>query len=65
MGLNDHLNKAKDLAGDHSDQVNQAIDGANTKAQDAAPDQLDSHIGNAADQAKSHLGTTEGAAEQN
>ena len=56
MGFDDALNKAKDVAGDHQDQANQAIDGANQKAQDAAPDQLDGGIDKGADSAKGALG---------
>ncbi|MCL6422886.1 antitoxin [Brachybacterium sp. JHP9] len=63
MGLNDALNKAKDLAGEHPDQVNQAIDGANAKAQDAAPDQFDSSIDGAAGKAQGALGGNADAAE--
>ncbi|MGP9693985.1 antitoxin [Brachybacterium sp. AOP25-B2-12] len=57
MGFDDALNKAKDFAGDHKDQTNDAIDGANKKAQDLAPDQLDGGIDQGATSAKDFLGT--------
>lgn len=56
MGFDDALNKGKDLAGEHQDQANQAIDGASQKAQDAAPDQLDGGIDKGADAAKGAFG---------
>lgn len=56
MGFDDALNKGKEFAGQHEDQANQAIDGAEKKGQDAAPDQLDGAIGQGADKAKDGLG---------
>ncbi|WP_347040639.1 antitoxin [Brachybacterium nesterenkovii] len=62
MGFDDALNKAKDFAGQHEDQANQALDGAEQKATDLAPDQFDGAVGQGADQAREHLGL--GADEQ-
>lgn len=56
MGFDDALNKGKDFAGQHQDQANQAVDGANQKAQDVAPDQVDGGIDKGADSAKGALG---------
>lgn len=56
MGFDDALNKAKDFAGDHEDQVNQGIDGATDKAKDLAPDQADGAIDKGSDAARDQLG---------
>lgn len=71
MGFDDALNKAKDAytqnedqikqhAGDHSQHVEGAIDGASQKAQDFAPDQVDGAIGDAANQGKEGFGAWHG-----
>jgi hypothetical protein len=56
MGLNDAFDKAKNLASENSDKVEDGIDTASDKAKDAAPDKFDGAIGNAADKAKDGLG---------
>lgn len=59
MGFDDALNKAKDVAGDHPDQVNQGIDAAAQKGKDVAPDQVDGQIDKGADAARDHLGVND------
>lgn len=56
MQFDDALNKAKDFAGEHEEQTNQAIDGASDKAQGAAPDQVDGFIDQGADGVRGQLG---------
>lgn len=56
MGFDDALNKAKDYAGDHEDQVNKGLDGAADKAKDIAPDQADGAIDKGGDAARDQLG---------
>lgn len=71
MGFDDALNKAKDAytenedqireqAGEHTEQVEGAIDGVSERAQDFAPDQFDGAIGDAAEQGKEGFGTWAG-----
>lgn len=55
MGFDDMLNKGKDYAKDHQDQVDQGIDTASQKAQDAAPDQADEHIRQAGEVGKDQI----------
>ena len=55
MGLGDALNKAKDLAGDNPDKVNQGIDAATDQVKERTPDQYDSKVDDAAGAARDQL----------
>jgi len=55
MGMDDMLNKAKDLLGEHSEQVDGAIDKAADLVQEKTPDNIDSMVESAADKAKDIL----------
>ncbi|MFI8778793.1 antitoxin [Brachybacterium paraconglomeratum] len=56
MGFDDALNKAKDFAGENSDQVNQGIDGATDQVKERTPDNIDEHVDTGADAARDQLG---------
>jgi hypothetical protein len=56
MGFDDALNKAKDLAGEHSDEVNKGIDGATDQIKERTPDNIDKHVDSGADAARDQLG---------
>ncbi|MGP5266371.1 antitoxin [Brachybacterium alimentarium] len=56
MGFDDALNKAKDVAGKHSDQANQGIDAATDKVKDRTPGQFDKHVDSGGDAARDQLG---------
>lgn len=56
MGFDDALNKAKDFAGENSDQVNQGIDGASDQVKERTPDNIDEHVDTGADAARDQLG---------
>ena len=56
MGFDDALNKAKDLAGEHSDQVSKGIDGAADQVKEHTPDNVDQHVDTGADAARDKLG---------
>lgn len=56
MGFDDALNKAKDFAGDNSEQVNQGIDNASDQIQERTPDQFDGGVDQAGDAARDQLG---------
>ena len=57
MGFDNALNQAKDVAGQHQDQVNQGIDAAAEKGKDLAPDQVDGYVDQGADYAKGQFGS--------
>ncbi len=52
MGLEDMLGKAKDLLGEHSEQVDGAIDKAADMVKEKTPDNVDGMVETAADKAK-------------
>lgn len=54
------IDKAKDFAGQHSDQVNQGIDSASQAADQKTGGKHSDHIQQGADQVKSGLGTNQG-----
>ncbi|MDV3295660.1 MAG: antitoxin [Brachybacterium paraconglomeratum] len=56
MGFDDALNKAKDFAGENSDQVNQGIDGAADQVKERTPDNIDEHVDTGSDAARDQLG---------
>ena len=56
MGFDDALNKAKDLAGEHSDQVSKGIDGAADQVKERTPDNVDQHVDTGADADRDKLG---------
>jgi len=56
MGFDDALNKAKDFAGENSDQVSQGIDGAADQVKERTPDNIDQHVDSGADAARDQLG---------
>lgn len=56
MGLGDALNKAKGLAGDNPDKVEQGIDAATEQVKERTPDQYDSKVDDAAGAARDQLG---------
>lgn len=55
MGLDDIVGEAKQQLGEHSDQVDGAIDKAADLVKDKTPDQADGAIDAAADKAKEIL----------
>lgn len=56
MGFDDALNKAKDVAGENSEQVEKGIDGASDQIKERTPDQVDGGVDKAGDAARDHLG---------
>lgn len=56
MGFDDALNKAKGLAGENSDKVDQGIDAATEQIKDRTPDQYDKHVDSGADAARDQFG---------
>ena len=56
MGLGDIVNKAKDLAADHPDQVNQGIDKAGDAVDAKTGGQHASQVDKAQEAATGHLG---------
>lgn len=56
MGFDDALNKAKDLAGDNPDKVDQGIDAATDQIKERTPDSVDEHVDSGADAARDQFG---------
>lgn len=56
MGFDDALNKAKDVAGENSEQVEKGIDGAGDQIKERTPDQVDGGVDQAGDAARDQLG---------
>lgn len=56
MGLGDIVNKVKDLAADHPDQVNQGIDKAGDAVDERTGGKHASQVDKAQDAVKGHLG---------
>ena len=56
MGFDDALNKAKDFAGENSEQVEQGIDGASDQIKERTPDHFDGGVDQAGDAARDQLG---------
>lgn len=56
MGLGDIVNKAKDLAADHPDQVNQGIDKAGDAVDERTGGKYVGQVDKAQEAAQGHLG---------
>ncbi|MFC7375945.1 antitoxin [Brachybacterium sp. GCM10030267] len=56
MGFDDALNKAKDFAGENSEQAEQGIDAAAEQIKERTPDQFDEQVDSGADAARDQLG---------
>ncbi|MDN5686397.1 MAG: antitoxin [Brachybacterium sp.] len=63
MGFDDALNKAKDLAGENPDKVDQGIDAATEQIKDRTPDSVDEHVDSGADAAREQFGLGGGEGE--
>ncbi|GAA1483207.1 antitoxin [Brachybacterium fresconis] len=63
MGFDDALNKAKDLAGENSDKVDQGIDAATEQIKERTPDSVDEHVDSGADAAREQFGLGGGEGE--
>jgi hypothetical protein len=55
MGVEDMIGKAKDLLGEHEEQVDQAIDKAADVVEQKTPDSVDPMVQQAAEKAKDAL----------
>ena len=55
MGGEDMIGKAKDMLGEHDEQVDQAIDNAAGFVEEKTPDNVDQIVEQAADKAKDAL----------
>ncbi len=55
MGFGDMVNKAKEMAGQHSDQVDDALDKGSEFIKGKTPDQHDGKVDQAADKARDFL----------
>jgi len=55
MGVEDIIGKAKEMLGDHPDQVDQAIDKAADLVEEKTPDNVDGIVEQVADKAKDAL----------
>lgn len=55
MGLGDMVNKAKEMASQHPDQVDGALDKGSERVQDLTPDSMDSKVDTGADKAGEYL----------
>ncbi|WP_114853694.1 antitoxin [Brachybacterium sp. YJGR34] len=56
MGFDDALNKAKDLAGDNPEQVDQALDAASEQIKERTPDSVDEQVDSGVDAAREQFG---------
>jgi hypothetical protein len=65
MGMDDIKNKAKDMMGQHSDQVENGIDKARDFADEKTGKKYSDQLGNAADKAKQAVGRTSGNGDNN
>lgn len=55
MGLGDMVNKVKEMASQHPDQVDGALDKGSERVQDLTPDSIDSKVDTGADKAGEYL----------
>ncbi len=60
MGFDDALNKAKGLAEDNPDKVEQALDQAGEQIKERTPDNVDKQVDSGIDAAKDRMGLGKG-----